>query len=644
MAGAETKQVAISGFTPKEFPAHNIFDWVTGDSFQRQEFLPASHRVPPIEGSRPIFIDHKSGRALTQSQIQSDSLALAAGLQSLGLSPTDIHTLPPTATCPRPEIAPVVLIQLPNSLPFSPIALGTFASGLTATLVSPALTGSEISWILQNARPRVIITSTTCLAAMREAIRLQEDAAYFASVPVFTVDVANGTYPLPEAQKQKHAGSAADPRPWTDLLTLAPPLARAVQLPGAHASNRTAVILWSSGTSGRSKGVLISHNALNFSVGSIWHDADYARPGTRQVWLGYVPFYHVFGLCNILLLSTCIGATVHVMSSFNLEAVLQAVPRFGVTYFHMAPPVAVMLSKAAVVEKYAARDASGKNAFSTVVAGVTGGAPLGHDIVVQVYKRLGFRVKMGYGLSEACSTTVQHGIDEASMHAHAGDSGAPHWGVEVMIAPRDQTYPSPGPLKPAPINTEGEILIRCPGIMSSYLPIGGVTTSAPDMSVTSEALTPEGWFRTGDVGTLDAAGHLRITDRLKELIKVRAFQVAPAELEAILSSDEEVADAGVVGVYDKDEATEWPRAFVVSRKERSETELRELAARLKTLVEGKTARYKWLVGGVVFVEQIPKSPSGKILRRVMKDGGVKGFEVKLYEKKKRDEKKRDSKL
>lgn len=140
------------------------------------------------------------------------------------------------------------------------------------------------------------------------------------------------------------------------------------------------------------------------------------------------------------------------------------------------------------------------------------------------------------------------------------------------------------------------------------------------------------------MGTLDKDGHLRITDRLKELIKVRAFQVAPAELEAILCSDEEVADAGVVGVYDKSEATEWPRAFVVSRKARGEGELRALAAQLKGLVEGRTARYKWLVGGIVFVDAIPKSPSGKILRRIMKEGGVKGFEVGLYERKKRDSK------
>jgi acyl-coenzyme A synthetase/AMP-(fatty) acid ligase len=159
------------------------------------------------------------------------------------------------------------------------------------------------------------------------------------------------------------------------------------------------------------------------------------------------------------------------------------------------------------------------------------------------------------------------------------------------------------------------------------------------MSVTAEALTSDGWLRTGDVGTLDADGNLCITDRIKELIKVRAFQVAPAELEAILCSSDDVADAGVVGVYDKTEATEWPRAYVVAAdQEKSEADLKTLAHDLKSLVESHAARYKWLVGGIVFVKAIPKSPSGKILRRVIRDGGVQGFEVMLYQRKKRDAK------
>jgi len=524
-------------------------------------------------------------------------------------------------------------VQLPNCLPFATILLGTFASGLTATLVSPALTSEEISWILQNSRPSVIFTAKSCLPAMQGALQKQEDKAFFDRVALFTVDVKEDAYP-------NH--TATTPSDWKALLKTATS-PRSTSTPILSPKTRTAVILWSSGTSGRSKGVLLSHHSLNFNCAALWHDADFFQ-GQQQRWLGYVPFYHVFGLCNIMLLAVCAGATVYTMPAFSLDGVLSTIPRQQITYLHMAPPVAVMLAKAAAVEPYAKRDEKGKNAFASVVAGVTGGAPLGHEVVVQVYHRLGFRVRLGYGLSETCSTTVQRGTSEEDMHAQVGDSGRPHWGVEVMIAQSGGDDESPVGKLPAPaaVDTEGEILIRSPGLMTAYLPPGGLSPgSVPEMSATTDAMTPDGWFRTGDVGTLNADGRLHITDRLKELIKVRAFQVAPAELEALLCSSEDVADAGVVGIHDKSEATEWPRAFVVPGSGRAagfpqKGDLEALAQELKELVEQKTARYKWLQGGIVFVEQIPKSPSGKILRRVLRDGGVSGVEVPLYERKRRD--------
>lgn len=556
----------------------------------------------------------------------------------MGLDPNDIHTLPPTATCRRPELAPVVLVQLPNCLAFAPIVFGIFASGLTVSLAAPALTASELAWIIQNARPSAIITAKACLGAMREALQSQEDKSYSSQVHIFTVDVATEQYPFsvsssidPVVKSQEHD--------WTCLLAEPSFPVEPYRLPPGSSPNRTAVILWSSGTSGRSKGVLHSHNALVFAAISLWNDADYHTPGRRQNWLGYIPFYHVYGLCNIFLVVPCNGATCYIMPAFNLEEVCASVQKRQVTYLHMAPPVAVMLAKSPVVEKYV------KNGgFKSVIAGITGGAPLGHEVVVEVYKRLGFRVRMGYGLSESCNTSMQRGLTEADMHAGAGDSGSPHWGVELMIAADGQDFKA-ATTQPGKVKVPGEILIREPALLQAYLPFGGLEKGKTlDMSITEEAITPDGWFRTGDVGYLDERGRIRITDRLKELIKVRAYQVAPAELEAILCSSELVADAGVIGIYDSSEATEWPRAFVVPRQielvqNQDRKGLEALAAEVKTLVEKRTAKYKWLKGGIIFVDSIPKSPSGKILRRIMKDKGVDGgIEVSVYERKKRDAK------
>ncbi|KAK3987168.1 putative acyl-CoA synthetase /AMP-acid ligase II [Cladorrhinum sp. PSN332] len=630
------KGLAYSGAPPGELPLADAFSFAFSQPFQSQNaFTPSAHRVPRIKSEQPIFVDDKTGRALTFGQIHRDARSVAAGLLGLGLDPSDIHKLPPTPSCPQgPEIAPIVLIQLPNCLPFVPILLGTFASGSTATLVSPALTSDEIAWILQNARPRVIITATSCLAAMKSALSKQDDQSFFGKIPIYTVDPATEVYPSQEP---------AGPGSWRSLLWSAAPFKSTTPFPFPASSSvtRTAVILWSSGTSGRSKGVLLSHHALNFASASLWHDADYYPASGAQRWLGYVPFYHVFGLCNVLLLGITAGATVYVMQSFNLKTMLEGVKKYRVTYLHMAPPVAVMLAKAPVVDEYTAKGEEGKHGFSSVVGAVTGGAPLGHEVVVQLYERCGFRVRLGYGLSETCSTALQRGLSAQEMHSQAGDTGLPHYGVEVLISSGEGYATKDGEkTKAVGVDVEGEVLVRAPGLLSAYLPVGLFSGAKPDMTVTEEALTADGWFRTGDVGALCKEGRLRITDRLKELIKVRAYQVAPAELEAVLCSSEAVGDAGVVGIYDKDEATEWPRAFVVPRSGKenmSRADLDKLALQLKELVEKRTAKYKWLVGGIVFIDQVPKSPSGKILRRLLKSGGKEsqGIEIQLYEKKRR---------
>ncbi|KAM0206216.1 hypothetical protein ACHAQD_012507 [Fusarium lateritium] len=628
---SETVQPAYAG-KPANIPGANVFDFVFSSPFQHEsDFAPRARRVPKVRDDQPIFVDHASDRPLTLSRVKRDALTLATNLQNLGLDPNAIETLPPTASCSGPEVAPVALIQLPNCLPFATLMMGTIAAGLTATLASPSLTTTELAWIIKQSRPRVLFTMKSMLDTVEKALESQEDEAYKNSARVYTVDLTTDLYPLSPA-------SHAEEGDWKNLLTLSKsPLTVGHPVSPESAATRTAIILWSSGTSGRSKGVLLSHQAINFSIASLWHDADFY--GFHQRWLGYVPFYHVFGLTNIFLLAFATGSTVYTMPAFKLDTVLSAIPRRQVTYLHMAPPVAVMLAKSPVVEPFARRDARGRNAFSSVVAGVTGGAPLGHEIVVQVFQRLGFLVRLGYGMSEACSITVQKGLREKDMNDYKNDTGRPHWGVELMIAATGEE--STGPTtKASPFGAPGEILVRSPGLMSAYVPTQGLGSSeTPDMSVTAEAITPDGWLRTGDVGTLDEEGNLCITDRIKELIKVRAYQVAPAELEAILCSSDDVADAGVIGVHDKAEATEWPRAYVVaSNQEKSEADLKILAHDLKSLVESHAARYKWLVGGIVFVKQIPKSPSGKILRRVIRDGGVQGLEVMLYQRKKRDHK------
>ncbi|KAG9259122.1 uncharacterized protein F5Z01DRAFT_614670 [Emericellopsis atlantica] len=629
---APASKLAYAGsWTYASFAPASVFDWLFSSPFATESsFTPAQNRIANVEDERPQLVslpppnwqfslsDIENDRTLTRRQLRRDALRLAAGLQSLHqLDADNVHALPPTPRCAAPQVAPIVLVQLPNCLPFATTVLGVLAAGLTTTLVSPSLTDKELAWVLQSSRPRIIITATGCLQAMQSALDQQNDQAFARSVPVYPVNVGQDPYPALPTQP-----SSQD---WTRLLAKTP---TGIKQPRQFdPAARAAIILWSSGTSGRSKGVMLSHHALNFSVASIWHDADFYR-AQHERWLGFVPFFHVYGLLNLFLVAIPTGSTVYTMASFNPDQMLAAIPKRQITYLHMAPPIAVFLAKSPMVEPYAKRDAQGRNKFSSLVAGVTGGAPLGHDVVAQVHSRLGFRIRLGYGLTEAGGVTVQPGL----AHVDKGDdTGRPHWGVELKIARPEESE------QVMPMDEPGEILIRSPGLMIGYLPLNAFTggEDKPDTSATTAAITHDGWFRTGDIGALDATGTLRISDRIKELIKVRAFQVPPAELEAILCSSDEVADAGVVATYDASEATEWPRAFVVAANQGivSEDGLTALAHRLRLLVERQTSKYKWLRGGIVFVDKIPKSPSGKILRRVMKDGGIKGVEVSLYEKK-----------
>ena len=165
----------------------------------------------------------------------------------------------------------------------------------------------------------------------------------------------------------------------------------------------------------------------------------------------------------------------------------------------------------------------------------------------------------------------------------------------------------------------GELWIKGPNVFKGYL-------NNPEG--TANALTPDGYFKTGDVGYQDADGNFYITDRIKELIKYKGFQVAPAELEGILLAHPSINDVAVIGVYDKEEATELPRAYVVPKEGLGRTEEEKKA--IVDWLGKRVAGHKRLRGGVKWMDEIPKSASGKILRRVLKvkaqeeeDGGVK---------------------
>lgn len=387
-----------------------------------------------------------------------------------------------------------MLVHLPNCVQYAPILYGIFASGLTVTLANPLLTHGELAWVLQNAQPEAVITTSAGWRTLEKAIA--DDKKAGVTIPfkkfnrIFIVDPENDDYGSGASSKASLPTAAQD---WRTLLS-DKPLTTPVQFDSQECKRRAAVILWSSGTSGRSKGVILSHYGLCVNMHAYWHSNPHF--GTEHRWLGFAPFYHIFGMSYVLLYAACLGATVVVMSKFTPDKMLQYVQDYRITFLHMAPPVGVLLAKSPMLNHYD---------LSSLKEGVSGGAPFPREIIEMIHKRLGILIKLGYGLSEAGSVCNQFGYTWEDMKPQLGNTGGPMYGVELKIISLDDA-------KTMKRGEEGEILIRSGQLLNCYL---------NNKEATNESLDLDGWFHTGDIGKIDDKGFLWITDRLKEVIKVK---------------------------------------------------------------------------------------------------------------------------
>ncbi|GAA6022710.1 hypothetical protein JCM11491_003740 [Sporobolomyces phaffii] len=569
-------------------------------------------RIPP---DRPTFRDGRTGAVLSYGRLYSDSLSIAQSLtEDLGLSPAPASTSNP-AINRGAIVSPVVLLHLPNCLPFATLAFGTLASGLTLTAANPVLTPPEIAHILTLSQPACIVTTPAGVANFQAAFKLlppdlQSKLAYPHRGNVFVVDPDSDDYGASAAALRPASECVRGwtVRDWKVLLphraskaTFAPP-----QYTGDEDALRAAMIFWSSGTSGKSKGVILSHRALGTAQIGVWH-ASTLGPDERLV--GLPPFYHIFGWANVLLPAVSMGATVTCISKFDPVSYLSIAQEIRATHLHFSPPIAVLFAKSPMVDGFD---------LSSVKGCTSGGAPLATSVIEEVYRRLKILIKVGYGLSETGGATQQQSMTWTDLEREMGSCGSAYPGTEIKIVSTDDA-------RTLDVGQEGEVLIRSDCCTISYL---------HNDAATVESFDKDGWFCTGDVGKLDARGVLTLTDRKKDLLKVKGFQVAPAELEDSLCASPLVADAGVTSFYHDDHATEYPRAYVVPFDRACLVpgpEADAFAHTLRAHIESKHAPYKWIRGGFVVVEAVPKSPAGKILRRLLKD--TKGHHVQVYEEK-----------
>jgi acyl-CoA synthetase (AMP-forming)/AMP-acid ligase II len=340
-----------------------------------------------------------------------------------------------------------------------------------------------------------------------------------------------------------------------------------------------AALPYSSGTTGFPKGVILTHRNLTANIVQV---EGVFRCGEDDVLLAVLPYFHIYGLTVNMNFALARGATVVTMARFDLAAFLETIERYGVTRAFLVPPILLALSKHPLVDRYD---------LGSLDLVVSGAAPLDERLAGAVADRIGCRVVQGYGLTE--TSPVTHLPPEGpGMTAKPGSVGPPLPGTECRAVDIESG-------EPLAAGADGEIVIRGPQVMRGYL---------RDDEATAAAIDANGWFHTGDIGHVDDDGWLFVVDRLKELIKVRGLQVAPAELEAVLQAHPAVADAAVVPSPDR-HGGEVPKAFVVLREAAGLDDLRAYVA-------DRVARHK-RIRRIEAVDEIPRSPSGKILRRVL---------------------------
>ncbi len=344
-------------------------------------------------------------------------------------------------------------------------------------------------------------------------------------------------------------------------------------------ADHVVVLPYSSGTTGLPKGVMLTHRNL---VANILQTEGTIHLDDHEVGFAVLPFFHIYGMQVLMNFLLAQGATIVSMPRFDLPVALELTQRWKVSRFFAVPPIVLALAKQPMVDDYD---------LSSVKQIFSGAAPLGADLAAEAAERVGCEVVQGFGMTEL--SPVSHATKEGDYRP--GSVGITVANTECRLVDEDGND--------VDTDGEGELWVKGPQVMKGYL---------NNDEATAATIDDDGWLHTGDVARIDDDGHVYIVDRVKELIKFKGFQVPPAELEALLVTHPAVADVAVIGVPD-DEAGELPKAYIVT-KPGAEVTTEELQA----FVAEHLASYKQ-IRLVEFIDEIPKSAAGKILRRLLRD-------------------------
>ncbi|MFJ8616990.1 4-coumarate--CoA ligase family protein [Streptomyces clavifer] len=452
----------------------------------------------------------------------------------------------------------VLALHSPNTIAYPAVFYGATRAGASVTTVHPLATAEEFAKQLKDCAARWIVTVSLFLDVARRAAELAGGIQ-----EIFVCDQADGHTSV------------------LDMLGSTAPEPEIVFDPAED----IAALPYSSGTTGTPKGVMLTHRSIGTNLEQLRPFIP-MEPGHSI--LAVLPFFHIYGLTALMNVPLRCGATVVVLPRFDLDQFLGAIQEHRITGLYVAPPIVLALAKHPAVGTYD---------LSSLQYIVSAAAPLDAELAEACSTRLGVpAVRQAYGMTELSPGT--HVVPLDAENPPPGAVGKLLPGTEMRIASIEDPGTDLG------IDTDGEILIRGPQVMKGYL-------GRPD--ATAGMIDSDGWVHTGDVGRVDADGWLFVVDRVKELIKYKGYQVAPAELEALLLTHESVADAAVIGVLDAD-GNEIPKAYLV----RGPAALDLTAEDVMAYVAERVAPYK-KVRRAEFIEAVPRAASGKILRRELRD-------------------------
>ncbi|MBF5000507.1 AMP-binding protein [Nocardia sp. BSTN01] len=525
-----------SPFRDVNVPDESVFDFLFAD-------------LDSGDSERPALIDGISGETITYGQLVATIRGVAATLTARGLT-----------------VGAVIALYAPNSPAFAAVFHGILRSGCTATTVNALYTSDEVAHQLVDSRASLVFTVSVLAGRAVEA-------AVSAGLSATDVVVIDSDDPLGPTGLEGFIATACE----TDLDAVHPFFA-----PSSH----IAVLPYSSGTTGRPKGVMLTHRNL---VANACQIDRIMGIGRNDRVLALLPFFHIYGMTVLLNAALRRRATLVTMPRFELAQFLRTVSDFRCTYLFIAPPLAIALAKHPLVDEYD---------LDSVHTILSGAAPLDAALGRAVGDRLGCRVRQGYGMSEM--SPVSHAIP-----AECDDISLASVGYTVPNMQCKLLDPQSGAEIEIPdvgISAPGELCCRGPNVMAGYL---------GNPEATAAALDADGFLHTGDIATVDSRGVVTIVDRLKELIKYKGYQVPPAELEAVLLTHPAIADAAVIGALDHD-GEEIPKAFVV-RGPGADIDVPAVIA----YVAERVAPHK-KVRAVEFVDVVPKSSTGKILRRELR--------------------------